>query len=71
MPEVEIYITGKELKRAIGVVEDIAKIEGTEQSKLLESDSKVRVKGHINYHHAPDIVRKIIGLWEKERKNRK
>jgi len=67
MPEIEVYITGKELKKALTISQDVADIEGVTLDKTLEN-SEVKVKGTVNYHYIPEIARKMINILEKERK---
>jgi len=56
IPEIEIYITGKELKMVFELVELIKETEATGHNW---ESARVQVKGRPNYHHIPDIIKKL------------
>jgi len=53
IPQIEIYITAKELKRINDFTKMIASANPGE--KLIEC----KVKGRPNVHHIPDIIKKL------------
>lgn len=63
MPRATIYITGKELAKAIETHQDIERIEGVKIP--LDEKMQVKVQGEIGYGHLLGVLKNIVTYLEK------